>query len=129
MRKNHLLILIVFGVIFFIFIYSLFSGKLKSGIEQRNENIKIYNEVIKAVNSLNADYVVLSGRKGGTFTFEIDLKNRDDIKNIEHYIQIMEFNKIDAEILIYCNGLRGVRFINLNQKVILEYQLKLSECN
>lgn len=129
MKKNYILILIVFGTIFLIFVYALLSGELMTGVRKRNENIRIYNEVIKAINLSEGDYVVLSGRKGGMFTFEIDFKNRDGLENVERHIQVMGFNKIDAKFLIYCNELKGIRFINRNKKVILEYQVKLSECN
>lgn len=129
MKKNYILILIVFGTIFLIFFYALLSGGLMTGVRKRNENIRIYNEIVKAINLLEGDYVVLSGRKGGMFTFEIDFKNRNGLENVGRHIQVMGFNKIDAKFLIYCNESKGIRFINRNKKVILEYQVKLSECN
>lgn len=128
MKKHHIFILIIFFSIIFLFIYSIASGGLKSGIKQREENIKIYNAIIKVINSSKADYQVLTGREGGTFTFEIDFKNGDRIESIEYILQTMDFKRISTEKLIYCNNLRGVRLLENKEKIILEYEMKLSEC-
>ncbi|MFW9297390.1 hemagglutinin repeat-containing protein [Glaesserella parasuis] len=128
MRKNHIFILIIFISIFFLFLYAISSGGLKSGIRQREENIIIYNNIIKAINSSKADYQVLTGREGGTFTFEIDFKNGDGTESISYMLQAIGFTRISTKRIVYCNNLRGVRLLEKNEKMILEYQRKLSEC-
>lgn len=128
MKGRHIVIFIAFGINILAGFYAVFSSSLKSNVHYREENTLVYNNIVKFVNSSNADYKVLSGRVGGTFTFEIYFSQTNTDEDFVDFIKSMGFSKSSLSENVFCNQSRGIRMIKLNQKLLLEYERNLSQC-
>ncbi|WGE92167.1 hypothetical protein [Actinobacillus genomosp. 1] len=126
MKKKH--IFIVFGGIISLGIYSIVSGSLQKNIKSREENTRFYNALVRIIKKSNTEYKILSGRIGGTFTFEIDIDKDFKESDLINFLNSTEFKYVPSSNIAYCNKSRGVRLTKEEKSIILEYEMNLSEC-
>ena len=107
MKGNYIVIFIVFFINILAGFYTVFSGSFKSNIRYREENTFVYNNIVRFMNSSNSDYKVLSGRVGGTFTFEIYFSQTNTDEDFVDFIKSMGFSKSSLSENVFCNQSRG----------------------
>lgn len=119
---------IVLAINILLVVGGIMDGSFSRDSTNREENTKIYNGIVKAVKSSNAEYKVLRGRLGGTFSFDITPKNQEIINAIVGYLDSTQFKRMELPTIIYCDGSRGVRLVSRIDKIIVEYERKMPEC-
>ncbi|NBI13765.1 hypothetical protein GVX81_09135 [[Haemophilus] felis] len=132
MKKGKIFVFIVWGVICILWLYAILSGTLSTNLRYREENTQFANQIINSIKFLNADYQVINGRSGGTFSFKVTLnkvKEKSDIASI--LIKGSGFREVESKsrAQVFCEKERGVRITYLEERVIiLEYERELTEC-
>lgn len=119
---------IVLAINILLVIGGIIDGSFSRDSIRREENTKTYNGIVKVIKSSKAEYKVLSGRLGGTFSFKITPNNQELINAIVEYLDSTQFKRMNLPTIIYCDETRGIRLINKSDRIILEYERGLPEC-